>query len=68
MFIDCLLRALEVSWLYVTLIAIVFIIIIIIIITIITLVWLRSSTAHYCLSGVTGVTNKWTATHLSVVI
>jgi len=32
MFIDCVLRALEVSWLYVTLIAIVFIIIIIIII------------------------------------
>jgi len=32
MFIDCMLCALEVSWLYVTLIAIVFIIIIIIII------------------------------------
>jgi len=30
MFIDCMLRALEVSWLYVTFIAIVFIIIIII--------------------------------------
>jgi len=33
-FIDCMLRALEVSWIYVTLIAIVFIIIVIIIIII----------------------------------
>jgi len=40
MFIDCMLRALEVSWLYVTLIAIIFLIIIIIIIIII-ITWIK---------------------------